>query len=47
MTNLKCPICTLVLDGNDPPDDCPYCATPIEQFVQTEDAVTHPAPKAG
>ena len=47
MMNLKCSICGLILNGNDHPDDCPYCGTPIEQFVETEEAVTVPSPKAG
>ena len=47
MTNLACTICTHVMDGKDHPDVCPYCGTPAEQFVPTEDKVTLVAPKAG
>lgn len=46
MNNWKCSICSMVVEGETPPEVCPYCGTPEEQFIPTEEHPSTPTPRA-
>lgn len=44
--NWECSICTFIAAGDTPPEVCPFCGTPEEQFHLTEKDPT-PSDRAG
>ena len=47
MAKWKCTVCGYIHEGDEPPESCPLCGVPADQFVRVEETPTPKSPYAG